>query len=195
MVSNEKKSSEKKSNERMSEPEKPQKNQGNLGVKELLKEGDQVFGKYDNWSEKKTPGLNQAAGELGAAALTAKIEREKGGEMGMEEKAESRQTFLERISGLSADARDNALWERLIRLQDQEFFTAKGLGFTYEIRGGEMFVSRKSKSITQSTVMMAFHKALELGSQATGPKKLGTFGASYLYPVFVEIGVIPHRKT
>ena len=30
MVSNEKKSSEKKSNERMSEPEKPQKNQGNL---------------------------------------------------------------------------------------------------------------------------------------------------------------------
>ncbi len=58
-----------------------------------------------------------------------------------------------------------------------------------------MFVSRKSKSITQSTVMMAFHKALELGGQATGPKKLGTFGASYLYPVFVEIGVIPHRKT
>ena len=23
-----------------------------------------------------------------------------------------------------------------------------------------------------------------------GPKKLGTFGASYLYPVFVRIGVI-----
>ncbi len=42
MVSNEKKSSEKKSNERMSEPEKPQKNQGNFGVKELLKEGFSV---------------------------------------------------------------------------------------------------------------------------------------------------------
>ncbi len=27
----------------------------------------------------------------------------------------------------------------------------------------------------------------------TGPKKLGVFGASYIYPVFIEIGVI--RRT
>lgn len=38
--------------------------------------------------------------------------------------------------------------------------------------------------------MVAFHKALELDRVVTGPKKLGTFGASYLYPVFREIGVI-----
>ena len=31
--------------------------------------------------------------------------------------------------------------------------------------------------------------ALELGGLVTGPKKLGVFGASYIYPVFVEIGV------
>ena len=37
---------------------------------------------------------------------------------------------------------------------------------------------------------MAFRKALELGGAVAGPKKLGTFGASYLYPVFVRIGVI-----
>ncbi len=53
-----------------------------------------------------------------------------------------------------------------------------------------MFVTRKDKSITRASVMMAFHKALELGRIVTGPKKLGTFGASYLYPVFREIGVI-----
>lgn len=53
-----------------------------------------------------------------------------------------------------------------------------------------MFVSRKSKSITQATVFMAFRKAMELGGVVAGPKKLGTFGASYLYPVFVRIGII-----
>ena len=68
------------------------------------------------------------------------------------------------------------------------FLTAKGLKFTYKMKGGEMFVSRKS--ITQATVFMAFRKAQELGGVVAGPKKLGTFGVSYLYPVFVRIGVI-----
>lgn len=53
-----------------------------------------------------------------------------------------------------------------------------------------MFVNRKSKSITQATVFMAFRKAMELEGTVAGPKKLGTFGASYLYPVFVKLGVI-----
>ena len=53
-----------------------------------------------------------------------------------------------------------------------------------------MFVNRKSKSITQATVFMAFRKVQELGGAITGPKKLGTFGASYLYPVFVRIGIV-----
>ncbi len=35
-------------------------------------------------------------------------------------------------------------------------------------------------------------KGLEL-QVVTGPKKLGVFGASYIYPVFIEIGVI--RRT
>jgi hypothetical protein len=41
---------------------------------------------------------------------------------------------------------------------------------------------------------MSFHRALELGEKATGPKKLGTFGASYLYPIFMRIGVIEERE-
>ena len=71
--------------------------------------------------------------------------------------------------------------------------TSKGLSFTYKVKGGELFFTRKEKSITRSTVDIAFQKALELGEKATGPKKLGVFGASYLYPVFVRLGVINKR--
>ena len=78
----------------------------------------------------------------------------------------------------------------LIYLQGCVFFTANSLKFTYKIKGGEMFVNRKSKSITQATVFITFRKAMVLGGVVAGPKKLRTFGASYLYPVFMRIGVI-----
>ena len=98
--------------------------------------------------------------------------------------------FSTKLSTLTEREREEALWSLLADLQGCVFLTAKGLKFTYKVRGGEMFVNRKSKSITQATVFMAFHKAMELGGVVTGPKKLGTFGASYLYPVFVRLGVI-----
>lgn len=98
--------------------------------------------------------------------------------------------FSAKLSTLTEREQEEALWNTLTDLQGCVFLTAKGLKFTYKIHGGEMFVSRKSKSITQATVFMAFRKAMELGGIVAGPKKLGTFGASYLYPVFVRIGVI-----
>ena len=98
--------------------------------------------------------------------------------------------FSAKLSTLTEREQEEALWNILADLQGCVFLTAKGLKFTYKVRGGEMFVNRKSKSITQATVFMAFHKAMELGGVVAGPKKLGTFGASYLYPVFVRIGVI-----
>lgn len=36
--------------------------------------------------------------------------------------------------------------------------------------------------------------ALQLLKIVEGPKKLGVFGASYLYPVFVRLGVIKKGK-
>ena len=90
------------------------------------------------------------------------------------------------------------LWNVLILYQDVPFVTSKNLKFTYSIRGYEMFVSRKDKSITRSTVNLAFGMAMKLlkdNLPISGPKKLGTFGASYLYPVFIRIGVIPPEKT
>ena len=91
--------------------------------------------------------------------------------------------------------KEEKLWQELIYLQGCIFRTygrngVGGLDFTYKIRGGEMFVDRKEKSITRATVMKAYRKVVELGGEVKGPKVLGTFGASYLYPVFVKMGLI-----
>ncbi len=82
------------------------------------------------------------------------------------------------------------LWQELTYLQGCLFTTSKGLDFTYKIRGGEMFVDRKEKSITRAIVMKAYGKVVELDGVMKGPKALGTFGASYLYPIFVKMGLI-----
>lgn len=85
---------------------------------------------------------------------------------------------------------DNIFWDTLALFEGYTFYTAKKLDFSYTLRGNEMFVTRKAKSITRASIMISFHMALELGDKATGPKKLGTFGASYLYPVLIHLGVI-----
>lgn len=101
--------------------------------------------------------------------------------------------FLEDLNADSLERLEALLWETLCLFQSYPFLTAKKLEFSYIIKGNEMFVSRKEKSETRATVNLAFHKALSLqkaGCRITGPKMLGTFGASYLYPVFKRIGVI-----
>ena len=87
------------------------------------------------------------------------------------------------------------LWNTLLLFQQYSFQTARQLHFTYFVSGGELFVSRKSKSITRATVEIAFRRALKLGGSrlpvlVVGPKQLGCFGASYLYPIFIRFGVI-----
>lgn len=86
--------------------------------------------------------------------------------------------------------KEEKLWQELIYLQGCLFTTSKGLDFTYKIHGGEMFVDRKEKSITRATVMKAYGKVVELDGVVKGPKTLETFGASYLYPIFVKMGLI-----
>lgn len=61
------------------------------------------------------------------------------------------------------------------------------------IRGAEMFISTRSKSITRATILYAFHKVRKMGEQGiviTGPKSIGVHGDSYIYAVFKELGVI-----
>ena len=85
------------------------------------------------------------------------------------------------------------LWPAISSLQGRTFLTAKGLPFSFTVRGNELFISRKDKSIIRATEELAYRKAVALltsGEPADGPKKLGTFGASYLYPLFIALGII-----
>lgn len=85
------------------------------------------------------------------------------------------------------------LWETLLLFEGYPFVTAKGLRYYYTIKGNEVFFTRKEKSVTRATVNIAFQTTLRLqvdGIQITGPKMLGCFGASYLYPIFKRLGVI-----
>lgn len=97
------------------------------------------------------------------------------------------------------------LWQLIVIHQGCHFKTVGGLNFTYRVgekngvAGRELFFDRKEKSITKSTVDKAFQKALELVAadresggkgKIQGPKKLGTFGASYIYGIFVRIGIV-----
>lgn len=88
---------------------------------------------------------------------------------------------------------EDTLWDVLVLLEGKNFETAKHLNYSYFIKGYEIFISRKGKSVTRSTVNLSLWNALKLqkaGLPVSGPKKLKTFGASYLYPIFREIGVI-----
>ena len=86
------------------------------------------------------------------------------------------------------------LWEEMTALQGCLFSTYKGLDYTYRIKGGEMFVDRREKSITKASVMAAYRKVRELGGEVEGPKQLGVFGASYVWPVFLKMGIIKGVK-
>lgn len=125
-----------------------------------------------------------AGGERSVAADRQQLFRDR------REAVKKLQEMLAKSKNMIEPLCEQQVWDILILFQNYPFSTAKGLKFTYTIRGNEVFFTRKEKSITRSTVDIALQKAIELGSKVTGPKKLGVFGASYLYPVFVRIGII-----
>ncbi len=84
----------------------------------------------------------------------------------------------------------DSLWAAIALFAGYSFQTAKGLEFRYTVKGGEIFFDRKDKSVTMATVRICYQKAVEMNGDVSGPKKLGVFGASYLYPVLVRFGVI-----
>ena len=96
------------------------------------------------------------------------------------------------------------LWEALALFVNYPFQTAKGMKYSYTIKtgrdgeySGEIVFDRKAKRVTRATINMAYQKALEIQEKegyVSGPKKLGVFGASYIYPVFIRLGVITSEK-
>lgn len=94
------------------------------------------------------------------------------------------------MEGLLAEVSFDNIWDEIASHAGEVFYTASGLDYTYRVKGFEIFFSRKHKSITRKTIEMAYQRAVELDGQVKGPKTLGVFGASYIYPVFVKIGII-----
>ena len=100
------------------------------------------------------------------------------------------------LDHLDSEDVEEYLWETVKAFEGFPFLTDKGLSFKYTVKGGEVFFSRKTKSVTKASVVKAFHRARQIQADegyVSGPKLLGTFGASYLYPVFLRVGVCEKR--
>ena len=69
-------------------------------------------------------------------------------------------------------------------------FTIKKLPFTYTMKGGELFVDRRSKSITKATFGQALEKLQEDPEHITGPKSLCVFGAPYIWALLKAFEII-----
>ena len=117
--------------------------------------------------------------------------------------AERRRVFRKRIRVCeqlrqkidSTDA-EQYLWEAIEAYADYSFRTEKGLSMKYTVKGGEIYFDCGEKSVTRSSVMEAFHRARQLQHEkgfVSGPKELKTFGASYLYPVFLRLGICKEK--
>ena len=117
------------------------------------------------------------------------------------------------IAGKTQEELDVLLWDAVLTYQNQTLYTLSGLEFSYTVKhkkngeySGELLVSRKetSKTLTRSSVLLAFHKVLEAtevtseGDEASfqppayrGPKAIGQIlGISYIFSLFLEFGLI-----
>ena len=114
--------------------------------------------------------------------------------------AERRRTFRTRKAAcekLGENPTDENLWAAIKAFEGYPFTTEKGQSLKYTVKGGEIFFSRKEKIVTRATVLKAFNRARQIQKDegcVSGPKMLGTFGASYLYPVFLRIGVCTKKS-
>lgn len=94
------------------------------------------------------------------------------------------------------------LWKAVLAFEGYPFRTSgrgktPGVIFSYQVKrskggqtDGEIKVNRKDKAITRATIELAYQRAKAMCGVVTGPKKLGVFGASYLYSMLVRFGVI-----
>ena len=127
-----------------------------------------------------------------------------------------RQRMLEALhDGIQrGEEAEDLLWQAVLAYQEYPFYTTSGLPFFYTIKqkrngeySGELLISRKegSKTLTKSSVLLAFRKVLEHIAPAvegleaspdwrpeySGPKAIGQiFGISYVYSLFWEMGLI-----
>ena len=78
-------------------------------------------------------------------------------------------------------------------LRGRTFTTAKGLQFTVTLAGQRAVRFPQAQVHHTGDGMRAYMRLLELqarGEVVDGPRRLGTFGASYLYAIFIAVGVL-----
>ena len=128
-----------------------------------------------------------------------------------------RQLYEGIIEGRPIPELETILWDAVVAYQNQPLRTLSGLEFSYTVKNkkngeysGELLVSRKetSKTLTRSSVMLAFHKVLEqievtekdgtvlfAPPSYKGPKAIGQiFGISYIFSLFLALGLIKTQK-
>lgn len=104
------------------------------------------------------------------------------------------------IANLLQNPGEENLWNAVILFQGYPFRTVSGLPFSYTIKIGkngqltkELLINRRenSKSLTWSSICLAYEKALLTKEIVTRPKKLGDIrGISYIYPILWQFGLI-----
>ena len=122
----------------------------------------------------------------------------------MSQNAERVRLYKERkeaIKVLLENETEEQMWECVKLFQTYPFHTSSGLPFTYILKLGrnglytkELFVDRmaNSKSLSWSSVLLAFERAREKkGEVIGGPKALGDIrGISYVYSILWRFGII-----
>ena len=104
------------------------------------------------------------------------------------------------IENIKTVCTEENLWQAIIIFQNYPFYTASGLPFHYTLKTGrngeltrELWVNRRenSKSLSWSSVALAFERTKQTSEEIPGPKKLGNIrGISYIYAIFWTFGLI-----
>ena len=88
----------------------------------------------------------------------------------MEEILKKQQLRFREAKNFSAQS--EAVWEMILICQNRPFHTVRNCEFRYTVRGHEIKISRKEKTITRATVDAALRRALKQET-VSGPKQLG----------------------
>lgn len=108
------------------------------------------------------------------------------------------------VQRLRENPTEKTLWNCVVAFRNYPFTTLSGLPFTYDLKMGrhgkftkELWITRRenSKSLTWSSVVLAFRNIEEIGAEVERPKALGDIrGVSYIYALFCRFGLIknPH---
>lgn len=148
--------------------------------------------------------------ELSKASVTSYLPYEKGVYFPAETDSNNLSVGAERIrrmrkrnkvlEDLRTEQSEEALWAAVIAFQGYKFRTYSGLVFSYSLKKGrgdtytkELFIDRRenSKSLSWSSVLLAFHNIPSIGAVVDCPKALGDIrGVTYIYAMFYRFGLI-----